>query len=171
MEAITKFLKMITFPELAKGLGVTARYFFQRKVTEQYPDERAVLPYRTKGKLHVAIDLCISCRLCEKACPEACIKVFPPPKEQMKTDRRPSEFYLNQEHCLHCGMCVDACPTAAIHHSDEYELVVVDYKELLGNKETLPYDTIQKRYKWNYIENVPVKMKKTPPVKPEEAGQ
>jgi formate hydrogenlyase subunit 6/NADH:ubiquinone oxidoreductase subunit I len=169
MESISKFLKMITFPELIKGLGVTAKYFFQRNVTEEYPDEKVIYPYRTKGKLHVDIEKCISCRLCERACPEGCIKVYPPPKEQMKTDRTPAEFYLNQEHCLHCGMCVDACPTASIHHSDEFELVVVNYKELLSDKESLPYNRIKKQYKWNYLENVPVKMKVSP-LKEEEKG-
>ncbi|HNQ77361.1 MAG TPA: 4Fe-4S dicluster domain-containing protein [Acidobacteriota bacterium] len=171
MEAISKFIRMITFPELFKGMAVTAKYFFQRKVTEQYPDQKTILPYRTKGKLHVDIDKCISlCRFCEKVCPEGCIKVFPPPKELAKTDKRPVEFYINQEHCLHCGMCVDSCSTGAIHHSDEYELVVIDFKELLGDKETLPYDMIKKHYRWNYLENVPVKIKDSP-LKEEEKSQ
>lgn len=162
METIKHFLRMITFPELFKGLLVTAKYLFQRKVTEEYPDFKPKIPYRYKGKLHVEIETCISCRLCEKACPEGCIKVFPPPKEQMKIDKRPIEFFLNQEHCLHCGMCVDSCPTGAIHHSYEYELVVVNFKELLFNKDTLPYNQLKKQYKWNYLENVPVKPKVTP---------
>lgn len=156
--SLEKFWKMITFPDLLKGLKVTTKYLFQRKVTEEYPDFRPTLPYRYKGKLHVTIETCISCKLCEKACPEGCIKVFPPPKEVMKTDKRPYEFLINHEHCLHCSLCVDACPTGAIHHSQEFEMVVFDIKELLFDKEKLPYDAIKKEYKWNYLENVPKKV-------------
>ncbi len=157
MNAIGRFLQMVTFPELLKGMAITTKYLAKPKVTESYPDARPVLPYRTKGRLHVEIETCISCRMCEKACPEGCIRVYPPPKEVFKTDKRPAEFYLNQEHCLHCGLCVDPCPTGSIHHSQEFELAVVDYDDLLFDKETLPYDLDQKRFRWNLLENVPVK--------------
>lgn len=157
MSAAIRFFKMITFWELLKGLAITHKYLWTPKVTEFYPDVRPVLPYRSKGRLHVEIDTCISCRMCEKACPEGCIKVFPPSKEIFKTDKRPAEFIINHEHCLHCGLCVDPCPTGSIHHSGEYELVVTNYDDLLFDKETLPYDLAQTRYRWNWIENVPVK--------------
>ncbi len=153
MKALARFAKMVTFWELVKGLGVTTKYLVKPKVTELYPDKRPVLPYRTKGRLHVDIETCISCRMCEKACPEGCIKVFPPPKEVFKTDKRPAEFLINQEHCLHCGLCVDPCPTGSIHHSQEFELVVFDYRELLFDKERLPCDLDQPRYRWNGLEN------------------
>ena len=157
MNSAARFVKMVTFWELLKGLVVTNKYMVKPKVTELYPDVRPVLPYRTKGRLHVDIETCISCRMCEKACPEGCIKVIPPPKEVFKTDKRPAEFFLSQEHCLHCGLCVDPCPTGSIHHSHEFELVVFDYDDLLFDKETLPYDLDQTRYRWNGLGNVPVK--------------
>ena len=149
MNAAVRFVKMVTFWELFQGLVITNKYLLKPKVTEFYPDVRPVLPYRSKGRLHVEISTCISCRMCEKA--------FPPSKEVFKTDKRPAEFILNQEHCLHCGLCVDPCPTGSIHHSQEYELVVTNYDDLLFDKEMLPYNLDQKRYRWNWIENVPVK--------------
>ena len=159
MNALARFVKMVTFWELLKGLAITHGYLVKPKVTEVYPDARPVLPYRSKGRLHVEIETCISCRMCERACPEGCIKVFPPSKEVFKTDKRPVEFYLNHEHCLHCALCVDPCPTGSIHHSQEFELVVHDYRDLLFDKETLPYDLDQKRFRWNYLENVEAKRK------------
>ena len=157
MSGAARFIKMVTFWELLKGMAITSRFLAKPKVTELYPDVRPVLPYRTKGRLHVEIETCISCRMCEKACPEGCIKVFQPSKEVFKTDKRPVEFYLSQEHCLHCGLCVDACPTGSIHHSQEFELCVYNPDSLLFDKETLPYDLDLKHFRWNWLENAPVK--------------
>jgi NADH-quinone oxidoreductase subunit I len=158
MQLLNKFLKMITFPDLLKGLKITNKYIIKKKITEKYPEEKRSYPYRYRGRIHVTIDTCISCKLCEKACPEGCLKVYPPPKEIMKTDKRPAQFYFSQEHCLHCGMCVDACPTGSIHHSHEFEITVFNIKELLFDKEKLPYDMLKKQYRWNLIENVPTKV-------------
>jgi NADH-quinone oxidoreductase subunit I len=152
--ALNRLVRMVTFPELASGLAVTFKWFRKPKVTEFYPDARPVLPYRTKGRLHVEIETCISCRMCEKACPEDCIKVYPPPKEVFKTDKRPAQFYISLEHCIHCGMCVDPCPTGSIHHSMEFELATYNKDELLFNKETLPYDLAIKHFRQGLLENV-----------------
>ncbi|MEJ2367168.1 MAG: NADH-quinone oxidoreductase subunit I [Acidobacteriota bacterium] len=151
---LSRFIRMITFLELLQGLGITFKWFSRRKVTENYPDVRPVLPYRSKGRLHVDIETCISCKMCEKACPEDCIKVFQPPREVFKQDKRPVEFLLSMEHCLHCGLCVDPCPTGSIHHSYEFESAVFDPKDLLYDRETLPYDLDIKHYRWNGLENV-----------------
>lgn len=138
--------RMIFFSELIKGLLITLRWFFKGKITEIYPDTKPVLPYRSKGRLHVDIETCISCKLCENACPEYCIKVIPPPKEIFKTDKRPAEFYISLEHCIHCGLCVDPCPTGSIHHSMEFELADYSDKNFIYDKETLPYNLIVKQY-------------------------
>ncbi len=152
--ALKRLVRMMTFPELAEGLSVTFKWFRKPKVTEFYPDKRPVLPYRTKGRLHVTIDSCISCLMCEKACPEDCIKVFKPSKEVFKVDKRPLQFYISLDHCLHCGMCVDACPTSSIHHSQEFEMASYKQDDYLFDKETLPYDLEVKHFKQGLIENV-----------------
>ena len=48
---ITSFWKGLL--SLLKGMGVTGKYFFSRKVTEQYPENRATLkiPERFRGTL------------------------------------------------------------------------------------------------------------------------
>lgn len=152
--ALKRMVRMMTFPELAQGLSVTLKWLLKGKVTECYPDQRPVLPYRTKGRLHVDIDTCISCRMCEKACPEGCIKVFAPPREVMKTDKRPVQFFISIEHCLHCGMCVDVCPTGSIHHSQEFEMASCKRGDYLFDKETLPFDLEVKHFRQGLLESV-----------------
>lgn len=154
--AFQRLVRMMTFPELAQGLAVTFKWFRKPKVTESYPDVRPVLPYRSKGRLHVEIETCISCKMCEKACPTDCIKVFPPPREVFKTDKRPVQFYISLEHCLHCGLCVDPCPTGSIHHSQEYELASYKRNDYLFDKELLPYDLDVKHFRQGLLENVEV---------------
>jgi len=152
--ALARFFRMVTFPELREGLGITFKWLARPKVTECYPDERITLPYRTKGRIHVDIETCISCKICEKACPEGCIKVIPPPKEVFKTDKRPAAFYMSLDHCLFCGLCVDPCPTASIHHSSEWETASYHFNDFLFDKESLPCDLKVRRYREGFWGNV-----------------
>ncbi len=152
--ALHRLVRMMTFPELASGLGVTFKWFHKPKVTEFYPDKRPVLPYRAKGRLHVDLETCISCKMCERACPEDCIKVFQPPKEVFKTDKRPVQFFISLEHGIHCGMCVDPCPTGSIHHSQEFEMASYLRNDYLFDRTTLPYDLDVKHFKQGILENV-----------------
>jgi NADH-quinone oxidoreductase subunit I len=38
MERLASFLKSLTLRELRKGMGVTGRHLFRRKITVQYPE-------------------------------------------------------------------------------------------------------------------------------------
>src|SRR6266850_7815479 len=58
---------------MLKGLGVTWRYMWQRKVTYQYPQQKPPVPERFRGMLTFHIEECIACDLCVRACPSACI--------------------------------------------------------------------------------------------------
>ena len=60
---------------LLKGLGVTLRYMFERKVTIQYPKEKATMSDRFRGMLTFHIDECIACDMCVRACPSDCISL------------------------------------------------------------------------------------------------
>ena len=71
------------------GLSLTFEHFKNKKenvATLQYPHEKFPLPEKKIGfepseynvirsRLHVDIDDCISCRMCERACPVDCIKI------------------------------------------------------------------------------------------------
>lgn len=50
MNSIVRVLKSLTLSELLKGMSLTGRYFFRRNITVQYPEERAPMSPRFRGK-------------------------------------------------------------------------------------------------------------------------
>ncbi len=46
---INHYLKSFMFLELLKGLGVTGRYFFRKKFTIQYPEQKTPISPRFRG--------------------------------------------------------------------------------------------------------------------------
>ena len=67
---------------LLTGMKVTGREFFTKKVTEQYPENRATLKLidRFCGELTMPHDAggknkCIACGLCQSACPNENIRI------------------------------------------------------------------------------------------------
>ena len=49
MEAIKDFFGSLMLRELLKGLALTGRYMFARKVTVQFPEEKTPLSPRFRG--------------------------------------------------------------------------------------------------------------------------
>ena len=66
---------------LLKGLQATISHMLTRKVTVQYPEERRILPERSRGLIRLRLKedgyepRCISCTFCEQTCPGAAIKL------------------------------------------------------------------------------------------------
>ena len=67
---------------LLKGMQVTGKEFVTKKVTEQYPENRATLkiPERFRAKLTLIYDengqhKCIACGICQNNCPNGTITI------------------------------------------------------------------------------------------------
>jgi formate hydrogenlyase subunit 6/NADH:ubiquinone oxidoreductase subunit I len=126
-----------------KGMFVTAKHVFRDPVTVEYPDidVRARLPERYRGILHVEMEICISCHLCENACPINCILIEDVKGTrttvQSKTTGKPSpkvkyptRFDIDISKCMFCGLCVEPCPTGAIRHTTAFEGTVSNVADL-----------------------------------------
>jgi formate hydrogenlyase subunit 6/NADH:ubiquinone oxidoreductase subunit I len=89
-------------------------------MTRQYPDEKAVLAERFRGHLFNDVDNCITCKLCEKACPVDCFVIDGERTEDNKL--RPSRFDIDLTKCIYCSLCTRACPTDCLTMTDDFEV-------------------------------------------------
>ena len=124
MKAIAHFIKSFTMWELLKGMSLTGRYFFKRKITVQYPDERAPMSPRFRG-LHAlrryanGEERCIACKLCEAVCPALAITIDS--EERADGTRRTTRYDIDLFKCIYCGFCEEACPVDSIVETHIYE--------------------------------------------------
>lgn len=105
---------------LLKGLGITMKKFFQKKVTEEYPDVMPKLPARSHGSFEFCPEKCISCGICVDSCPNRVIKLEYSKDEQGKKTLQ--NYSMNLGYCLFCGFCVEFCPKSAINFKTDFEL-------------------------------------------------
>jgi len=117
MKRIKKLLKSIFLLELFKGLKVTGKSFFAKKITIQYPEEEAPISPRFRGVLVLrrypnGEERCIACKLCEAVCPSLAITIEAEPRED--GSRRTTKYDIDVFKCINCGLCEESCPVDAI---------------------------------------------------------
>ncbi len=80
MNMMRHYVKSFMLWELLLGLKLTGKYFFARKITVQYPEEKTPQSARFRG-LHAlrrypnGEERCIACKLCEATCPALAITI------------------------------------------------------------------------------------------------
>lgn len=106
---------------IVKGLRITMKRFFKKKVTVQYPEVKPQLPQRTHGSFAFDFEKCIACNMCADACPNGVIRVDFTKDEKGK--RSLEQYNMNLGYCLFCGLCVKACPKDAVYFKPEFDMV------------------------------------------------
>jgi NADH-quinone oxidoreductase subunit I len=115
--SIKDFLYSFLLVELFKGLALTGRYLFRRKVTVQFPEEKTPLSPRFRG-LHAlrryenGEERCIACKLCEAVCPAMAITIESDVRED--GSRRTTRYDIDLTKCIFCGFCEESCPVDSI---------------------------------------------------------
>ena len=115
--SLREFLLSFMLLEMFKGMALTGKYLFKRKITIQFPEEKTPLSPRFRG-LHAlrryenGEERCIACNLCEAVCPAVAITIE---SEQCADgSRRTTRYDIDLTKCIFCGMCEEACPVDAI---------------------------------------------------------
>jgi NADH-quinone oxidoreductase subunit I len=130
----------MTLSELRKGLGVTGRHFFRRKITVQYPEEKTPQSNRFRG-LHAlrrypnGEERCIACKLCEAVCPALAITIEA--EEREDGTRRTTKYEIDLFKCIYCGFCEESCPVDSIVETRYFEYSFENRGENIMTKEML----------------------------------
>ena len=118
MEAIKDFFGSLMLRELFKGLALTGRYMFARKITVQFPEEKTPQSPRFRG-LHAlrrypnGEERCIACKLCEAVCPAMAITIESEVRPE-DGSRRTKRYDIDLTKCIFCGFCEESCPVDSI---------------------------------------------------------
>jgi NADH-quinone oxidoreductase subunit I len=125
MNNFITFLRSFMLLEMLRGMALTGRYLFKRKITIQYPEEKTPMSPRFRG-LHAlrrypnGEERCIACKLCEAVCPAQAITI----ESDVRADgsRRTTRYDIDLTKCIFCGFCEESCPVDSIveTHIHEY---------------------------------------------------
>ena len=124
MGSMKEYVGSLFLKELLKGLALTGRHLFARKITVQFPEEKTPQSPRFRG-LHAlrrypnGEERCIACKLCEAICPALAITI----ESEQRDDgsRRTSRYDIDLTKCIFCGFCEEACPVDAIVETRVFE--------------------------------------------------
>ena len=127
-----------SFKRVGEGLKTVFIHSFREPTTQVYPDKMEDLAPNFRGRLALNVNpdtgdhLCISCRQCERVCPDKCIEITAH-KSPETNKLELINFKIDHGLCMFCGLCTEVCPTQCIINTNDFEMA--DY-----SRESLVYD-------------------------------
>lgn len=115
---------------LLTGMRITWGELWTKKITEQYPENRAtlVIPDRFRGELTMPHDennehACTACGICQMNCPNGTIQVISRSieTEDGKKKKVLDKYIYDLGLCTFCNLCVITCPSDAIKFANTFE--------------------------------------------------
>ena len=140
MNKIKRYFNSLFLLELMKGLYLTGRHMFRKKITVQYPEEKTPQSHRFRG-LHAlrrypnGEERCIACKFCEAVCPAAAITIESEQRED--GSRRTTRYDIDLTKCIFCGFCEESCPVDSIVETRIFEYHGEERGDLLLTKSQL----------------------------------
>jgi NADH-quinone oxidoreductase subunit I len=117
MKRLTQLFGSLLLVELVRGMMLTGRHLFARKITVQFPEEKTPQSPRFRG-LHAlrrypnGEERCIACKLCEAVCPALAITIES--EKRVDGTRRTTRYDIDLTKCIFCGFCEESCPVDSI---------------------------------------------------------
>jgi NADH-quinone oxidoreductase subunit I len=140
IKSAVNYFRSLLLWELLKGMRLTGRYLLDRKITLEYPEEKAPQSPRFRG-LHAlrrypnGEERCIACKLCEAVCPAVAITI----ESEQRDDgtRRTTRYDIDLTKCIFCGFCEESCPVDSIVETRHFEYHGEKRGDLLMTKDKL----------------------------------
>ena len=141
MSSVSKYFSGLFtgIKSLLFGMSVTWKELWTKKVTRQYPENRAtlVISDRWRSELTMPHDAnnehaCTACGICEMNCPNGTIKVI---SQMIETEDGKKKKILDRYTwdlgmCTFCNLCVITCPSNAIKFENTFENAVFTREKL-----------------------------------------
>lgn len=127
-----------SFKRIGQGLKTVLMHSLREPITLEYPDIVTEMKPHFRGRLALTVNpdtgehLCISCRQCERVCPDKCIDINAH-KSPETNKLELIDFKIDHGLCMFCGLCTEVCPTQCIINTNDFEMA--DY-----SRESLIYD-------------------------------
>ena len=158
MEALTKrvkvmerkpmtFLESIYLWNIAKGMAITLKHFFKKKVTIKYPEQTRPFSPVWRGLQILNRDeegreRCTACGLCAVACPSEAITMeaaerLPGEEKLYREEKYAAKYEINMLRCIFCGLCEEACPKDAIYLTETFTPSNYTRESFIYNKSDL----------------------------------
>lgn len=125
---------------LLKGMNVTWKELWTKKVTMEYPENRKSLAIsdRWRAELIMPHDesnnhACTGCGICMMNCPNGTIKVLTNSivTEEGKKKKILDRHIWDYGSCTFCNLCVITCPSDAIIFNNDFEGAVFNRSKLV----------------------------------------
>lgn len=127
------FWESLYIVAIAKGLVITIKHLFKRKVTIKYPEQKREFSpvYRGQHMLkrdELGRENCTACGMCAVACPAEAITMTaaerkPGEEHLYREEKYASVYEINMLRCIFCGLCEEACPKDAIYLTESKVIV------------------------------------------------
>ncbi|HEX4045290.1 MAG TPA: NADH-quinone oxidoreductase subunit NuoI [Gammaproteobacteria bacterium] len=140
LQRLVRYVKSFAFWDLLTGMRVTGTYFWKKKFTIQYPEEKTPTSPRFRG-IHAlrrypnGEERCIACKLCEAVCPALAITIEAEPNKDGL--RRTTLYEVDLFKCIYCGFCEEACPVDSIVLTNMADYHIEERGENILTKEKL----------------------------------
>ena len=141
------FWERLYLVAIVKGLYITLKHLFRKKVTIHYPEQvREMSPvYRGQHQLkrdEQGRENCTACGLCALSCPAEAITMKAAErkadeKHLYREEKYASIYEINMLRCIFCGLCEEACPKDAIYLSETFTPASYTRQSFVYGKENL----------------------------------
>jgi NADH-quinone oxidoreductase subunit I len=150
LKAILYSIKQLLLLDMVRGLKITFKMMFRKKITVQYPEQKTGYSDRFRGEHALRYydngeERCIGCKLCEAVCPAQAIFIEIEERDDeeehsqnlLSGARRTKRYDIDMTKCIYCGLCEQACPVEAIVQTPNMEFAQENRSDLYYTKEKL----------------------------------